>query len=155
MLTLKGEYVQTRGITLVSFARIMPFLDIHFSCNSYFYWAGLQWARHRCYNSNSMYVHPCVCVSVCIHPPEFVWTITSTIVDGFQNNLTQLLSITCRCAIWNIPSARPKVKVALEAKVKFLSGPELLQLWMDFKVIWQFFSITCRYAIWNMHSGRL
>ena len=47
----------------------------------------------------------CECVfmhalmGVCLCPSKFVWTITSTIVDGFQNNLTQLFSITCRCAI--------------------------------------------------------
>ena len=35
---------------------------------------------------------------MCMRPSEFVWTITYTIMDGFQNNLTQLFSITCRCA---------------------------------------------------------
>ena len=35
----------------------------------------------------------------CVHADMFVRTITSTIVAGFQNNLTQLFSITRRCAI--------------------------------------------------------
>ena len=38
-------------------------------------------------------------VCACVCPSEIVPTITSTIVDGFQNYLTQLFSITCRCAI--------------------------------------------------------
>ena len=50
-----------------------------------------------------------VCVSV--RPSEFVGTVISTIVDGFQNNLTQLFSITCRHAISNIHLGRSKVKV--------------------------------------------
>ena len=60
-------------------------------------------ARHSCYSS--VYVLQfgvCVCIRapVCVFClSEFVETITSTIVDGFQNNL-QLFSITCRCAIW-------------------------------------------------------
>ena len=41
----------------------------------------------------------CMCVHWCIHPSEFVQTVTSTIVDGFQKNLAQFFSITCRCAI--------------------------------------------------------
>ena len=48
---------------------------------------------------------------------ELVRIITSTIVDGFQNDLTQLFSITCRHAIWNICSGRPKVKVTLEGQI--------------------------------------
>ena len=42
----------------------------------------------------------CVCVCVCLYasPSEFVQTITSTVVDGFQNNLTQLFCIMSRCA---------------------------------------------------------
>ena len=55
-------------------------------------------------------MHRCVSVS------EFVRTISSTIVVGFQSNLTQLFSITCRCTIWNIHSGRPKVKVTLEGQ---------------------------------------
>ena len=42
--------------------------------------------------------------------------VTSTIVDGFQNNLTQLFSITCRCAILNVCSCRLKVKVTLKGQ---------------------------------------
>ena len=42
---------------------------------------------------------------------------TSTIMDGFQNNLTQLFSIMCRCAICNICSGRPKIKVTLEGQI--------------------------------------
>ena len=50
-------------------------------------------------------------------PSEFVQTITSTIVNRFQSNLTTLSSITCRCVIRNICSCRPQVKVLL--KVSF------------------------------------
>ena len=42
---------------------------------------------------------------------------TSTFVDGFQNNLAQLFSITCRCAIGNICSGRPKVIVMPEGQI--------------------------------------
>ena len=37
-----------------------------------------------------MCMRPRVCV--CVRPSEFVQTITSTIFDGFQNNLTQFFS---------------------------------------------------------------
>ena len=40
-----------------------------------------------------------VCVCACIRLSEFVWNITFSIVDGFQNNLTQLFSMACRCVI--------------------------------------------------------
>ena len=33
----------------------------------------------------------CMCVHASVHLSEFVWSISSTIVDRFQNNLTQLL----------------------------------------------------------------
>ena len=49
-------------------------------------------------------------VDVSVLPSKFVQTITSTIVDGFQN-LTQLFSIMCRCTISNIHSGRSNVKV--------------------------------------------
>ena len=55
-------------------------------------------------------------VCMCFHLSEFVQTVTSTIVDGFQNNLTELFSITCRRAFWNIRSGRPKVKVTHEGQ---------------------------------------
>ena len=67
--------------------------------------ACLWWARHSYYNKSLVYV----CASIRLS--EFVWTITSTIVDGFQNILTQVFSITCRCAIWNIHLGKSKVKV--------------------------------------------
>ena len=38
-------------------------------------------------------------VSVCVCLSDFVWSITSTIVGGFQKSITQLFSIMCRCAI--------------------------------------------------------
>ena len=38
-------------------------------------------------------------VRVSTSPCKFVRNVTSTIMDGFQNNLMQLFSITCRCAI--------------------------------------------------------
>ena len=46
---------------------------------------------------------------------EFFRTITCAVVDGLQNNLAQLFSITCRCAICNIRSSR--VKVTLEDQI--------------------------------------
>ena len=49
--------------------------------------------------SQCMCVCAFMCVCVCVCAPEFVWTITSAIVDGFQNNLTKLFSITCKYAI--------------------------------------------------------
>ena len=45
----------------------------------------------------------------------FVWTITCIILDGLQYKFAQLFSIINRCAIWNICSGRPKVKVTLES----------------------------------------
>ena len=53
--------------------------------------------------------------SVC--PSEFVWTIASAVVNGLQNDVTQLFSILGRCVIWNIRSGRPKVKVTLEGQI--------------------------------------
>ena len=58
--------------------------------------------KHACHEQDmavTMTVGVCACVLVCVLASEFVRTITYTIVDGFQNNLTQLSSITCRCAI--------------------------------------------------------
>ena len=59
---------------------------------------------------------PYVRLSVRIFPDH-----NFTIVDGFQNNLTQLFYIMWRYAIWNIFSGKPKVKVTLEGQI--LSGP--------------------------------
>ena len=39
------------------------------------------------------------CISACVSPSDFVRTISSTIMDEFHNNLTQLFAITCRCTI--------------------------------------------------------
>ena len=41
----------------------------------------------------------CVHLSIRIRISNFVQAITFTIVDAFQNNFTQLFSITCRCVI--------------------------------------------------------
>ena len=46
-----------------------------------------------------MCVCVCVCVSACGRPSGFVWTITSTFMHGFQNNLAQLLYLRRRSAI--------------------------------------------------------
>ena len=46
--------------------------------------APLRRAEHSCDNDISVYVRAGVCLS------KFVWTITSTIADGFQNDLTKL-----------------------------------------------------------------
>ena len=61
----------------------------------------------------------CLCVRVSVRACvcEFVWAITSTIVDGFQKSSTQVFSIMCRCAIYNISSGRRKVKVTLEGQI--------------------------------------
>ena len=66
-----------------------------------------------------MCVRPCVHLFVCasVLISDFVQTVTSTIVDVFKNDLTQLSAITCRCAIWNICSGRPKVKVTHEGQI--------------------------------------
>ena len=40
---------------------------------------------------------PCMCVNACMHASVHLYLsepMTSTIVDGFQNNVTQLFSIT-------------------------------------------------------------
>ena len=40
------------------------------------------------------------CVGACVRPSvRILRTINSTIVDGFQDNLTQLFSVTSRCTI--------------------------------------------------------
>ena len=105
--------------------------------------ARLRWARHTFYNDSSVYVRA----------SEFVRTITSTNVDGFQNNLTQLFSITCRCAIWNICSGRSKVKVTLEGQIFVRTITPTILNRFQFKFA-QLFSIKSRRAIWNICSGR-
>ena len=52
--------------------------------------------------------------------------------DGFQNNLTQLFSIMCRCAIWTVCSGRHKAKVTLEGQI--FVWTRLQQFWMDFNI---------------------
>ena len=64
----------------------------------------------------------CMCVRQCVRPSEIVRTITSTIVVGFQNNLTQLFSITCICATPNIYAGRSMVKVT-QARQVVLAQP--------------------------------
>ena len=87
---------------------------------------------------------------------EFVQTISSTFGDGFQNNLTELFSITCICAIWNIRSGRPKVKVTLEDQIfAWIISPTILDgFWSDLTQLFSLMS-TCISAIWNFYSTRL
>ena len=90
--------------------------------------------------------------SCAVHISEFVLTITFTIENGFQNNLTQLLFITCRCAIWNIRSGRLKVKATLG---QIFVGTIALTILDCFEYRFaQLFSIMSRFAIWNICSGR-
>ena len=95
----------------------------------------------------------CVCIFECMCAPEFVWIITSTIVGGFQNKLTQLFSITCRCVIWNIRSGRPKVKVTHEGWNFFYRTLTPILHGFQYKLA-QLCSIMSRYAIWSFHLGR-
>ena len=48
-----------------------------------------------------MCVRPCIraCIRASMHPSGFVWTITCTVTQGFQNNLAQLLPLRRRSAI--------------------------------------------------------
>ena len=94
-----------------------------------------------------------MCMCLCVHVSKFVRTITSTTVDGFQNNLTQLFSITCRCAFWNIGSGRHKVKVTLEGQIFVQTITSTIVDGFQNNLT-QFFSITCRCAIWNIGSVR-
>ena len=48
---------------------------------------------HSCYYFAKVYVHACMCWS------GFVRAVTPTFMDGFQNYLTQLLSLRRRSAI--------------------------------------------------------
>ena len=60
----------------------------------------------------------CACVCACVNlSVRICRTITSTIVDGFQNTMTYLFSIMCRYAARNLCSGRPKVKVTLEGQI--------------------------------------
>ena len=92
-------------------------------------------------------VRPSIC------PSKFVRPITSTVVDGFQNNLTQLFFIMFRCAIWNIPSGRLKVKVTLEGKIFVQTITLTILDGFQYRFA-QLFSIMSRCAIWNICSGR-
>ena len=109
-LTLNNPFFLIGGLSACSWTSL-PHDEVNCKTNWPFYWARLWWARCSkcCHNDNSVYV------SACISLFELVQTITSTIVDGFQINVTQFFSITCRCTIWNIHS-RPKVKVTLEGQ---------------------------------------
>ena len=49
--------------------------------------------RHKCYYFAKVYV------CACLHPSGFVRDITPTFFDGFQNYLTQALSLRRRNAI--------------------------------------------------------
>ena len=105
--------------------------------------------RHDCYNSS---VYVCAWVCVCVHPSKFVWTITSTIVNWYQNDLTQLFSIMCGCAIWNICSGWPKVKVTLEGEMFVRTIIPIILDGFQYKFA-QWFSIMSRCAIWRFYSG--
>ena len=92
----------------------------------------------------------CMCVRPCVCTSEIV-RITFTVVDGFHNNFTQLFSITCRFAIRNIESGRPRVKVTLEGQIFVRTiSPIFDGFQCKFK---QLFSITSRCAIRRFHSG--
>ena len=121
---------------------LFPWFFFFFFCR-----AGLQWARHSCHNDSSVYLGVCILLS------EFVQTITSTIEDGFRNNLTQLFSITCRCAIWNICSGRPMVKTTFEGQIVVRTITPTIFDWFQYKFAELFF-IMGTVAIWNICSGR-
>ena len=70
-----------------------------------------------------------LCASV--HPSEFVRTITSAIVVGFQSNLTHLFSIMCRCAISNIHLGSSKVKVTGARHVVFRQPSSLKKVYLQ------------------------
>ena len=60
----------------------------------------------------------CACLCACMHPSVWICPDHNLYYCGWiQNDLTQLFSITCRCAIWNIHSGRLKVKVTLEGQI--------------------------------------
>ena len=85
---------------------------------------------------------------------NFVKTVTPQILDGFQYKYAKLFSIMSRCAIWNICSGRPKVKVkvmraqhvvpeqpsclfcqgqTLTFDAHLIGNQEMLQIWTSFK----------------------
>ena len=84
------------------------------------------------------------CMCVCAY--DFVQTLTFKIVDGFQNDLTPSFLITCRCAILNIGSGRPKVKVTLEDKIFVHTITPTILDGFQYKFA-QLFSIMSRCAI--------
>ena len=60
----------------------------------------------------------CACiVCACVCPSGFVWAITSIFMNGFQNNLAQLVSLRSSSAIRNISLGKLKVKVTLEGQM--------------------------------------
>ena len=67
---------------------------------------------HSCYNFSSVYMH-----ALCMHLSGFVQAITSTFINGFQNNLAQVFSLPSRSAILNICSGQLKIKVGLEGQL--------------------------------------
>ena len=71
-------------------------------------------------------------------PSEFV-------IDGLQNNLTQFFSMTSRCAILNIRSGRPKVKVILEGQIFVWTITHTILDGFQYKFA-QLFSIISRHA---------
>ena len=87
-----------------------------------------------------------VCVRACVSPLEFVWPLTSNILYGFQNNATQLFAITCRSAICNVCSGRPKVKVILEGQIFVWTITPTILDGFQYKFA-QLFSIMSRCAI--------
>ena len=107
-------------------------------------WAGLQFGLCVC-------THESVCACVCMS--EFVRTITSTIVDWFHCNLTQMFSIMCRCVIWNIHSGRPKGKVTLEGQFFVRTRTPTILDGFQYNFA-RLPSIMSRCASWRFHLGR-
>ena len=88
----------------------------------------------------------CMCVCVFVRQSEFVWTITFTTVDGFQNNLKQLFSIMCRLAFERFGQVGPRSRSYM--KVKFFSDPlTLITLDGFHNKFAKLFSIISRCAI--------
>ena len=76
-------------------------------------------ARRSCYNLCSVYVRVCMraLVCACVRASGFVRAITSTFMQGFQNNLAQLLSLRSSSAVCYVCSGILKVKVTLEGHI--------------------------------------
>ena len=87
----------------------------------------------------------------CLRTSGFVRVITPTFMHGFQNYLTQLLSLGRRSAIWNIFLGRLKVKVTLEGHINELFWAITPIYMHGFQNNFpQVFSLKCRSAIWNI-----